>query len=49
MEVRYWEGGLHSFEVEAIERMAKAFAPNEEVAQQVLPPLKGILSRCSNS
>ncbi|VTL97211.1 Nuclease-related domain [Pseudomonas aeruginosa] len=41
MEVRYWEGGLHSFEVEAIERMAKAFAPNEEVAQPGTPTAKG--------
>ncbi|KES23064.1 AAA domain-containing protein [Pseudomonas sp. AAC] len=41
MEVRYWEGGLHSFEVEAIERMAKAFAPNEEVAQSGTPTARG--------
>jgi serine/threonine protein kinase len=41
MEVRYWEGGLHSFEVEAIGKMAKAFKPNEATLQSGSPSAKG--------
>ncbi|MBV7547414.1 NERD domain-containing protein [Pseudomonas sp. PDM26] len=41
MEVRYWEGGLFAFEVEAIESMAKAFQANEAPAQPVAGPAKG--------
>lgn len=41
MDVRYWEGGLHSFEVEAIKKMAEAFGPQPVPERSPSSPTKG--------
>ncbi|WP_395605477.1 nuclease-related domain-containing protein [Pseudomonas sp. B16120] len=41
MDVRYWEGGLLSFEIDAIDKMAKAFGPKELPPEPVAGSTKG--------